>query len=98
MTPTWTQRVLADFSDASSRYDTLVPLQRVVARRLAGHCAQVGVPPGLWVDLGSGTGLLADALEALHPGQSVLRVDGSAAMLARHGAERGARRRHNTRL
>jgi hypothetical protein len=33
------------------------------------------------VDLGSGTGRLADALEVTHPGQSVLRVDGSAAML-----------------
>ena len=87
MKTTWTSRVLADFSDASRRYDTLVPLQRAIARRLAGHCARQNIPPGLWVDLGSGTGLLADALESLHPGQSVLRLDGSAAMLARHGAD-----------
>ena len=82
----WTARVLADFSNASHRYDSLVPLQRAVARRLAGHCARVAIPSGLWVDLGSGTGLLADALEHLHPGQSILRLDGSAAMLAQHGA------------
>ena len=43
--------------------------------------------PRLWVDLGSGTGRLADALEQLHPGQSVLRLDGSRSMLnnQRHG-------------
>ena len=40
-------------------------------------------PRGLWVDLGSGTGRLADALEQQHPGASVLRLDGGDAMLGR---------------
>ena len=73
--------VLKQFSGAADRYNSAARLQEGMAWRLAGHCRHLFIPRGLWVDLGSGTGRLADALEANHPGQSVLRVDGSAAML-----------------
>ena len=73
--------VLKQFSGAADRYNSAARLQEGMAWRLAGHCRHLLIPRGLWVDLGSGTGRLADALEATHPGQSVLRVDGSAAML-----------------
>ena len=81
----WSGRVLAAFSASAARYDAAAGLQRSVAWRLAGICHRQAIPRGVWVDLGSGTGRLADDLEHLHPGQSVLRVDGSAAMLSRHG-------------
>ena len=80
-TDAWGDRVLSRFGAAAGRYDSASMLQRAVAWRLAGHCRRVGVPKGLWVDLGSGTGNLADALESHHPGQQVLRLDGSDAML-----------------
>ena len=76
-----TEDVLKQFSNAADRYNHAARLQEGMAWRLAGHCRHLKIPRGLWVDLGSGTGRLADALEVTHPGQSVLRVDGSAAML-----------------
>ena len=84
MSSRWTGDVLHGFSEAAANYNDIAMLQRAVAHRLAGHCSRLKIAPGFWVDLGSGTGLLADALEANHPGQRVLRVDGSASMLKRH--------------
>ena len=84
MSSSWTGDVLHGFSEAAATYNDIAMLQRAVAHRLAGHCSRLDIAPGFWVDLGSGTGLLADALEANHPGQRVLRVDGSASMLKRH--------------
>ena len=85
MTDTWSKRVLDDFGRKAATYNLGVPLQRAVAERLAEHIRRAAVPHGLWVDLGSGSGLLANAIVRRHPGQSVLRVDGSATMLSRHG-------------
>lgn len=84
MSRDWTRQVLESFDQSAQRYDGGATLQRAVAHRIAGHCLRVAIPPGLWVDLGSGTGFLADALTQIHPGQKVLRLDGSKAMLARH--------------
>jgi malonyl-CoA O-methyltransferase len=78
--------VLKEFSGAADRYNRAARLQEGMAWRLAGLCRHLPIPRGLWVDLGSGTGRLADALEVTHPGQSVLRVDGSAAMLQQQQA------------
>ena len=88
MKPTaWQERVLRGFDRAAERYDRLTRLQRSVAWRLAQLCRREGLSDGLWVDLGTGTGHLAKALEELHPGRSVLRVDGSRAMLRGHPDE-----------
>ena len=77
----WGDRVLRRFEQSAQAYNASATLQHAVAGQLADICRQHAVPPGLWVDLGSGTGHLAEALEARHPGQRVLRVDGSEAML-----------------
>ncbi len=74
--------VLLNFGNAAKVYNSEAILQRAVAWRLAKYCQRSSIPLGLWVDLGSGTGLLADAIETLHPGQRVLRVDGSWKMLS----------------
>ena len=84
MTDPWSQRVMERFGRSADRYDGAAKLQRAMARQLAERCRREAIPRGLWVDLGSGTGLLADDLERLHPGQTVLRLDGSDAMLRRH--------------
>ena len=86
MTDTWSKRVLDDFGRKAATYNLGVPLQRAVAERLAEHIRRAAAPHGLWVDLGSGSGLLANAIVRRHPGQSVLRVDGSAAMLEQQPA------------
>ena len=75
----WSRSVLREFDASARRYDALATLQRAMARRLAEECRRSDVMNGFWVDLGSGTGQLAEALEAIRPGQTVHRVDGSAA-------------------
>ena len=87
MTEAWRQQVLPRFDGAASHYDGEANLQSVIAERLASLCMQQPIPAGLWVDLGSGTGLLADALERQCPGQQVLRLDGSQAMLSQQGQQ-----------
>ncbi len=78
----WQKNVLRNFEQASKDYNVHAKLQRAVAWRLAKHCSRNHIPLGYWIDLGSGTGLLADALEICTPLQTVLRVDGSRGMLA----------------
>ena len=81
MTKAWSAKVLKAFGDSAAQYDASAELQADMASQLAERCRNSPIPRGLWVDLGSGTGRLADAIEQQHPGQSVLRVDGSEAML-----------------
>ncbi len=79
----FSEQVLNNFEKASATYNSKAELQQTVALHLARECAHLPIPAGFWVDLGAGTGLLADALEDGHPGQKVLRIDGSQGMLAR---------------
>ena len=76
--------VLKNFGEASSNYNKEAKLQKDFAWQLAKKCSRESIPDGLWVDLGAGTGLLAEALEAVKPNQSVIRLDGSKQMLAKH--------------
>ncbi len=84
MINSYSSRVLNNFENASNSYNSHAKLQRAVAWRLAKTCKTKAIPRGFWVDLGTGTGMLADALEACTPKQSVLRVDGSQRMLNCH--------------
>ncbi len=84
MSSNWADVVLKNFSDAASSYEKEADLQRQFAWELAKQCAKQSIPRGLWIDLGTGTGLLAEALEHHNPNQRVIRVDGSKKMLAQH--------------
>ena len=84
MSNTWGAKVLRSFDGAATQYNRAARLQTAMAWRLAGHCQRLPIPSGRWLDLGSGTGLLADALEQRNPGKVVERIDGSPSMLARH--------------
>ena len=81
MTNNWSEIVLRNFSDASFTYNDHADLQRKFAFRLANECSKQIILPGIWADLGAGTGLLAEALEKLHTSQTVIRVDHSQKML-----------------
>ena len=81
MNTTWNQNVINNFNNAAINYNKETSLQKAIAFRLARLCKHASVKRGFWVDLGSGTGHLAQALEKLHPGQKVLRVDGCSSML-----------------
>ena len=59
------QKVITSFGEASSRYNSVAKIQRKFAWELATQCSKQIIPPGIWLDLGTGTGLLADALEEM---------------------------------
>ena len=80
----WSKLILKNFGNASGTYNQEAKLQRKYAWLVAEKCSKESIPEGIWADLGSGTGLLAEALETLHPNQSVLRVDASKEMLVQH--------------
>ncbi|MFL0734273.1 MAG: methyltransferase domain-containing protein [Prochlorococcus sp.] len=88
MSSGWSSLVLKNFNEAASTYNGQARLQRAVAWRLAKHCAKQQIPEGLWVDLGSGTGLMANALETCIPQRTVFRVDGCSEMLKLHHRHR----------
>ncbi len=80
----WHNLAIQSFDQASCQYEEAASLQKLFAQKLAKKCAQKPISPGIWVDLGSGTGLLANALEKRYANQSVIRIDSSELMLAQH--------------
>ena len=84
MSNSWEAKVLQRFDGAATQYNQAARLQTAMAWRLAGCCKRLLIPSGRWLDLGSGTGLLADAIEQRNPGRVVERIDGSPSMLARN--------------
>ena len=73
--------ILKRFDSSAETYKSNSDVQKYVAIKLAEACKTESIPSGLWLDLGSGTGLLADIIETKTPNQSVVRVDYSKKML-----------------
>ena len=67
------------FSRSAQAYQRGATLQAAVANRLAQRIPPL--PAGPRADLGAGSGLLARAIEAQAPGQALLRLDASQALL-----------------
>ena len=84
MQKTWSSLVNHHFDEAALSYNESALIQKSTALKLAKICADHSIKNGLWVDLGSGTGLLAQSLENLHPNQPVLRLDNSKQMIDQH--------------
>ena len=84
MQKTWSSQVSKNFNEAALSYNKSASIQKSTALKLAKICSQHSIKYGLWVDLGSGTGLLAKSLEDLHPNQYVVRLDNSKKMIDQH--------------
>ncbi len=84
MQQTWSSQVNKSFNDAALSYNESASIQKSTALKLAKICSHHSIKHGLWVDLGSGTGLLAKSLEDLHPNQYVVRLDNSKKMIDQH--------------
>ncbi len=80
----WSNQVNTNFNQAALNYNESARIQKSTAFKLAKICSLHPIKHGLWVDLGSGTGLLAKALENLYPTQCVLRLDNSKKMIDQH--------------
>ncbi len=81
MHKTWSSLVNKSFNEAALNYNDAASIQKSTALKLANVCSHYPIKNGLWVDLGSGTGLLAKSLEDLHPNQYVMRLDNSKQMI-----------------
>ena len=84
MNKKWFSVVYKNFNEAAFNYNQSASIQKDTAIKLARICSHHSINNGLWVDLGSGTGLLANTLESLHPSQHVMRLDNSEKMLDQH--------------
>ena len=84
MHKTWSSLVKQNFNAAALNYNDSALIQRSTALKLAKICSHHSIKHGLWIDLGSGTGLLAKSLEDLHPNQYVMRLDNSKKMIDQH--------------
>ncbi len=84
MQKTWSSQVNKNFNEAALSYNESASIQKNTALKLAKICSHHSIKHGLWVDLGSGTGLLAKSLEDLHPNQYVVRLDNSKKMIDQH--------------
>lgn len=87
MTNEWRKLIHRNFDKAATSYNKNAEIQRAIAIKLAKLISKESIPNGIWLDLGSGTGLLADSLETLNPKQSVIRVDISKNMIDQQEAE-----------
>ena len=84
MQKTWSSQVSKNFNEAALNYNESASIQKSTALKLAKICSHHSIKHGLWIDLGSGTGLLAKSLEDLHPNQYVMRLDNSKKMIDQH--------------
>ena len=84
MQKTWSSQVNKNFNEAALSYAESASIQKNTALKLAKICSYHSIKHGLWVDLGSGTGLLAKSLEDIYPNQSVVRLDNSKKMIDQH--------------
>jgi len=84
MHKTWSSQVNKNFNEAALNYNQSASIQKSTALKLAKICSHHSIKHGLWVDLGTGTGLLAKSLEDLYPNQYVVRLDNSIKMIDQH--------------
>ncbi len=88
MTSQWEKLVISNFGEAACKYNKNADIQKFYAAKLTEICSKQIINSGLWLDLGSGTGFLADALEEKKANQSVIRIDGSQKMLQQHDSSK----------
>jgi malonyl-CoA O-methyltransferase len=60
----FSQHVRHLFGRQAGHYNGHAKLQQAIAWRLARHCLSLPLPPGPWADLGAGSGLVGQALQA----------------------------------
>ena len=83
----WNHLIQKNFDNAAATYNDHAKIQQKIALELTKLCSQKSIPEGIWVDLGSGTGLLAEALESFNPNQQIIRVDSSKQMISQQRSQ-----------
>ena len=77
----WNEKVKKNFNNAASNYLGYSHIQRHFAEKIVLFLKDLNIQTGEWIDLGAGTGLLADAIEKEFSTKKITRIDFSKKML-----------------
>ena len=78
----WNEKIKNNFNDAAYRYLEHSNIQKFFAKKIVQFIKELNPQKkGEWIDLGSGPGLLADAIEKEFSSKKVCRIDFSKKML-----------------
>ena len=77
----WNKTIKNNFDNAATNYLIYSNIQRFFAKQITSHIKELNIQKGEWLDLGSGTGLLADEIEKEFSTKKVSRLDFSKKML-----------------
>ena len=77
----WNDRVQNNFDNAAENYLVYSNIQRHFAKKIVSFLKELNIQKGESIDLGSGTGLLADEIEKEFPTKKITRIDFSKKML-----------------
>ena len=77
----WHETVKNNFNNAAANYLGYSNIQRYFAEKIVSFLKGLDIQKGEWIDLGSGTGLLADAIEKEFSTKKITRIDFSKKML-----------------
>ena len=77
----WNKKIKNNFDNAAVNYLTYSNIQRFFANKIVCYMKELKIQNGEWIDLGAGTGLLADQIEKEFSNKKVSRIDFSNKML-----------------
>ena len=77
----WNETVKNNFNNAAANYLVYSNIQRHFAEKIVSFLKGLNIKKGKSIDLGSGTGILADQIEKEFPTKKITRIDFSKEML-----------------
>ena len=77
----WNEIIKNNFDNAAVTYLDYSNIQIFFAEKIVSYIKELNIVSGQWIDLGSGTGLLADQIEKEFTTKKVSRIDFSRKML-----------------
>ena len=77
----WNETVKKNFNNAAANYLGYSNIQRHFAEKIVSFLKGLSFEKGEWIDLGAGTGLLADEIEKEFSTKKITRIDFSKKML-----------------
>ena len=80
----WNETIKNNFNNAAVNYLDYSNIQRHFSEKIVSFLKVLNIQKGEWIDLGSGTGLLADEIEKEFSTKKITRIDFSEKMLLKN--------------